>query len=881
LLCLLLVFTIAVSTFALPAAFAHDPAWDVPTFAYITAAPNIVGVGQSLTLVMWLDKVPPTAAGQAGDRWINMKVDVTKPDGTKETLGPFMSDPVGSTYTIYHPNQVGNYRFELTFPGQKLTGSTGTGLYNNASLFGGVTPYLGDNYLASRASTTVTVQQVQLPPPVSYSLPTEYWTRPIEGQNTNWESVASNWLGESHIVGKYQPDGIAPNAPHIMWTKSIEDGGLVGGVSTSVEGGATFYDGTAYEGKFSVPLIMNGRLYYNLPRSDVSRLGYAGRGPDGGELAVDLRTGETLWYMNYTIDPDQGQLYYYESPNQHGVIPNGYLWAIDGSNWIAYDGINGQWLFTEQSVPAGTQVYGPNGEITRYVLDAAAKTLSLWNNTASHDLTNSANPSDTSSTNFYQWRPVGKTINASNAFSWTVSIPTLPPGSAVNKVIPDDMIIGSAGTSSLFFAGGDTYTVWAISLKPATRGQLLWTQTYTAPSGNVSRSFDAVDPVNRVFIMHDKETLQWIGYSIDNGNKLWGPTASEDPWNYYTWGSTVAEGKLFTNGYGIVYCYDTRTGNLLWNFSASGGLDIPYSNYPMAVGAIADGKVYVGIIEHSASAPYWKGAKVYALNITTGEEIWSIASHSPSTFGGNGAITTGFAIGDGYLTYLNLYNMQITCIGQGPSETTVTAPDTSTTLGNSVLIQGTVMDIAAGTKQNEQAARFPKGVPAVADKSMSAWMEYVYMQKPKPTDVTGVKVHLAGIDPNGNFQDLGTATTDINGKYGLSWTPPVGGIYHVTATFESCSSYFGSTDTTYFAVSKAVAPQVTPTSPSVPTATPVVIPTPTQAPTSAPVSPSPQVTTTPVPPPSNAGIPTTYIIIALIAIIVVVAAAALALRRRK
>ena len=145
-------------------------------------------------------------------------------------------------------------------------------------------------------------------------------------------------------------------------------------------------------------------------------------------------------------------------------------------------------------------VYGPNGEITRYVLNTAAKTLSLWNNTASHDLTNSANPNDTTSTNFYQWRPVGKTINASNAFSWTVSIPTLPPGSAVNKVIPDDMIIGSSGTASLFGAGGATYTVWAISLKPATRGQLLWTQTYQLPSGNLSRSFDAVDPVNRVFI---------------------------------------------------------------------------------------------------------------------------------------------------------------------------------------------------------------------------------------------------------------------------------------------------------------------------------------------------------------------------------------------
>jgi hypothetical protein len=334
-LCLLLVVTIATSVFALPTVFAHDPPWNIPTHAYITASPNPVGVGQSLTLVMWLDLVPPTAAGQAGDRWINMKVEVTKPDGSKETLGPFMSDPVGSTYTIYKPSQLGTYKFDFSYPGQVLTGSSGTGIYNNASLFGGVTPYLNDNYLPSSASTTVVVQQAQIPPPVSYPLPTEYWTRPIEGQNTNWEAVASNWLAEPQIVGKYQPDGVAPNAAHIMWTKSIMDGGLVGGFSTAEEEGATFYDGTAYQGKFSVPIIMNGRLYYNLPIGERSYLGYAGRQKDGGEVAVDLQTGKTIWYMNYTIDPDMGQLYYYESPNQHGVIPNGYLWAQDGSNWIA------------------------------------------------------------------------------------------------------------------------------------------------------------------------------------------------------------------------------------------------------------------------------------------------------------------------------------------------------------------------------------------------------------------------------------------------------------------------------------------------------------------------------------------------------------------
>ncbi|MCW4018852.1 MAG: PQQ-binding-like beta-propeller repeat protein [Candidatus Bathyarchaeota archaeon] len=869
--------TLTLTMCALPAATAHDPAWDIPTYAYITASPTPVGVNQPVTLVMWLNLVPPTAAGAAGDRWVDMTVEVTKPDNSKETLGPFNSDSVGSTYAIFTPDQVGTYTFVLNYPGQVLNGSAGTGIYNDRSLFGGVSPNLGDNYLPSTATTTLTVQEEQLPLPENFPLPTEYWSRPIDGQNTNWEAIASNWLAEPQIVGKVQPDGIAPNSAHIMWTRSIQDGGIVGGESTSTIDSVTFYDGTAYEGKFSVPIIMNGRLYYNLPKSDVSWLGYAGKGTtDGGYIAIDLRTGEQVWFQNYPgFDPEMGQLYDYESPNQHGVIPNGFLWAQEGTTWVAYDGLTGEWLFNLTDVPSGTQAYGPNGEILSYILDTNAHELKLWNNTAAHGLTGAwQTPNDTTSTNFNQWRPVGREINASDAYSWIVTIPDLPPGSAINKVIPGDLIIGSAGTASLFGAGGATYNVWAISIDPATRGQLLWSETYDAPEGNISRSFDAIDPVNRVFIMHDKETLQWTGYSMEDGSYLWGPTESEDAWNYYTWSSTVADGKLLTNGYGIVYCYDTLTGDIIWEFKASGGLDIPYAQYPMAVGAIADGKVYVGIIEHSANAPYWKGAKVYALDLDTGEEIWSIYSHSPSTFGGNGAITTGFAVADGYLTYLNLYSMQITCIGMGPSATTVTVGPKVSLSGSSVLIEGTVTDIAAGTTQHEQAARFPNGVPAVSDDCMSAWMEYVYMQKPKPADVTGVQIHLTAIDPNGNFQDIGYVTSDALGNFAVDWVPPVPGLYTVTATFEGSESYYGSTAGTSFVVSEASA------------AEPVETPTQTPAQTAAPTTGTPVQSVSPSPseapqPSVSAGTPTlTYIAITVAVIVIVAVAAALVLRRK-
>ena len=130
-------------------------------------------------------------------------------------------------------------------------------------------------------------------------------------------------------------------------------------------------------------------------------------------------------------------------------------------------------------------------------------------------------------------------------------------------------------------------------------------------------------------------------------------------------------------------------------------------------------------------------------------------------------------------------------------------------MGSSVLIQGTITDIAAGTNQNEQAARFPNGVPAVSDASMSAWMEYVYMQKPRPTDITGVPVSIDVIDSNGNYRNIGTATSDSYGAFSLAWTPDISGSYTVIATFAGSQAYWGSSAEASFYASDA--PTITPT----------------------------------------------------------------------
>ena len=250
----------------IPIATAHSPPWQVPTFTFVTVAPNPIGIGQPSTVIFWLNQPPPTSAGSGGDRWRNIALDVTKPDGSKLSSGPFTSDDVGSCYTVFTPDQTGTYTFKATFPGQVVS------LYGPTGVAGAASVYENDTFQPSSGSTTLTVQTNQIPQAPSYALPTGYWTRPIEGQNTNWFAVASNWLSAPQVVFRFQPDGIAPNSAHVLWTTPYEFGGVVGGSNTGISG-MTYYSGLNYEAKFPTPIIINGRLYYEQPLANDARGG--------------------------------------------------------------------------------------------------------------------------------------------------------------------------------------------------------------------------------------------------------------------------------------------------------------------------------------------------------------------------------------------------------------------------------------------------------------------------------------------------------------------------------------------------------------------------------------------------------------------------------
>ena len=166
---------------------------------------------------------------------------------------------------------------------------------------------------------------------------------------------------------------------------------------------------------------------------------------------------------------------------------------------------------------------------------------------------------------------------------------------------------------------------------------------------------------------------------------------------------------------------------------------------------------------------------------------------------------------DGYIVDLNNYDGQIYCYGKGPSATTVSASPKVSVNGDSVLIEGMVTDESAGTKGSDLTARFPHGVPCVADGNMTAWCEYLYKQKSMPT-TTGVEVKLETLDPNGNFYEIGRTTTE-NGMYSYAFTPEVPGLYTIFATFEGSKSYYGSNVQTAINVGEAPVATAEPTPP--------------------------------------------------------------------
>jgi len=803
-----LVLTVSAILVALPTVVAHDPAWEIPTWAYISASSNPVGVNQQTVIVFWPNFYPPTAEGAYGDRW-TWNLEVTKPDGSKETMGPFTSDPVGGGWTKYTPDQVGTYTIVARMDEHLITGEplppSGPSSWLQEEI-----EYIGDTVLGSSSDPYyLTVQQDPIEAWEETPLPEEYWTLPINSMNREWYRLAGNWLsGAAQVNGPTSnfAYGKGPESAHIMWATPMWAGGIM-----DERLGNTGYQTSHYHGlSFRPPIILNGKIYYNV--YSYPRMGW---------YCLDLYTGEVDYFHNttgpvvgyhapYFDDPGSikgealafGQIYDYESPNQHGGFP--YLWSTnhptESNTWMMFDAYTGNYICSIANVSArGTAVYGKEGSILRY--NIVGKRLTVWNTSLAIWY------EDEWATNeYWMWRPdFNITFDGNNGFSLNVSIPDVS-GRILAVREGEFLIGGTAGTnnpSDPFVQGN----LWCLSLEPGKEGTLLWNRTFTPPEGVPSisailfmkmgiMSMGAVDPEDGVFLFEEQITRKRWGYSLDTMEMLW-ESEPEASMNYYGMSDIIYDGKLYSYGYsGELIAYNITTGEKLWTYTATNvGFESPYGNYPLNLGCVADGKIYLYSDEHSPTQPLWRGSYLRCIDADTGTELWKI-NHWGATL----------TIADGCLVDLNEYDNRIYCYGKGPSATSITIQNDVVPLGDSVIIKGTVTDESPGTKQLEQAGRFPKGVPAVADEYQEDWMEYMYMQQSCPTYYDGVDVKLEVLDPNGKFYEIGTVKSDGAGIFKKMWTPEVEGEYTVIATFEGSKAYYRSYAETVFGVDPAPAP---------------------------------------------------------------------------
>jgi hypothetical protein len=818
----------------------HTPPWTIPIHIYTASSPSILALGQSNTVIFWIDITPPTLGPNIGYLWQNITIDITKPDSHVEHFGPLTANYGSSGSVVYTPDKDGQYNVTLTFPEQVLTTGTNTG---------STSAYINDSYAAATAETTFTVQETV--PDTSFHnspLPVSYWERPIDSNDENWYVLASNWLGQN-LPGatylKFQPNGLAPNTAHTILTIPLNWGGLVGGVPANI--GATYYQGEAGgKTKFNNPLILNGILYYSLPLSNA---------PSGaGVTAVNLRTGETLWTNPNLNTLSFGQLYDFESSNEHGVEA-GYLWTtgtavgtgitnpgsaavtaltssyapgtvdlaqtpavtnsaqfVNATNsWIAIDPVTGRTLFNETNVPTGIQAQGPNGEWLIYGIGRASSSspytyLWQWNNTKL--------PGTDRLNAFVVWTPGTTNWNMSAAYDWNVTLSESLSGTTnqfgsydptILRVIPGDVIFGqssglqqSATTSSGAFGSPDPYTLWAINLN-ASRGEIgnvLWQKTYLAPANNLTALIGPIDSDNDVFTVYYRETLQWSGYSLLTGNQLWGPTEPESSLNYYGGVSShlypyaVAYDTLYSTGFsGTVYAYDLKTGKTLFTYgnnpndpnNSTASIDAPYGNFGLAVGAVADHKVYLITGDYDPQSPPYKGASTIAIDASTGQQIWKVYGTSE---------WEEQAVADGYYVWFNQNEQTIYVTGPGPSTTTISAPDSRATAGNSLEIKGTVTDQSPALKDT----------PAISDADQGAWTNYLVEHTAAQPNATGVSVFLTIKNQDGTPVQETTVTSDSNGLFHYAWIAPTSGEYTVTADFQGTQSYGPSSAETAFAV---------------------------------------------------------------------------------
>jgi hypothetical protein len=749
----------------------------------LSVFPNPVGVGQTVTILVFTQPLPPTS----NDRFFDLTVTMKKPDGTTQTFGPSVSGPLGNVIWTFVPDQTGTYAVVFSIPDQS---------FPDRDVF-----YHG----ADSPTVEITVQQEQIVGFPDVPKSEDFWDFPIDAQNRIWADNIGAWLRSSYNASSnnYNPYTTGPKTAHVLWKWRNALGGLEGGGF----GPVAYAQGRAYEGKMTPSIIINNIFYQYGPVGD--------RVNNPHNLnAIDLATGEVIWSkpmesagVGVGLVSLYGQILRVDSVNQVGL--HAYLWNLAGSTWRMFDAFTGDWIMNfENASGGGVMVFEPvTGNMLYYMIDTHAGWMAMWNQSKCFD------QSEGTYGGVYQYQ--SNEIRAANGvygamfrprdgaendwrkgIEWNVTIPSEAEWSARPASVSWGGISGAGGVLVAEGLWNDPVLV------PKMTKQLYG---YSLDNDNPRKLYGPVNATVQIqtsravgentYVIMDPNNRRYLGYNLQTGALKWESDQMTYPWgSYASLSPTICNGKLYASCYDGFWAFDIDTGDEVFHATTgNAGIETPYGTWVGRGGgkAIGGGYIYWTTGVWHPVAVMHRGDTIRCIDWNTGDEVWDILGFYERPI-----------LANGYLVALNLYDNTFYCYNKGPSATTVSASPKVATSGSAVLIDGTVTDQSPAAKDLvERGVR--NMVPAIADEDMTGWMEYLYMDQPQPMDTTGVPVMLMAMCSDGSIIDIATVYSDINGHYEYLWTPPTEDTYKILASFIGSDAYWASSAETAVGVTAA------------------------------------------------------------------------------
>ncbi len=802
----------------------------IPTYAYLNVFPNPVGVGQQVTLGIFLSTVFPS-----NEVAKNFTVDITNPAGVKTTIGPYTSDLTCGTVAYFTPDSVGNYTIVFNYGGQMLTNSS---TYNS----------IWADPSQSKPVTLVVQQEAVVEHALPYTpLPTQWWQTPVSAENSqNWYTLTGAWLGLRandfastggyNVSGYYNPYTESVNAGHILWTKPWLAGGVAGGDFGGSEVQSHYWSTFQYTPRYA-PVCINGILYSTQYTFGMST------GACQGIVAMSLYTGETLWTINTTNALRCGSQFYMYTINDYGVRgpwlwTTGTLPASDtggnfiaapgqsspymnttGTQWNLYDGVTGQYVMSIVNGSALTLGQDDYGNLIGYFTNATAGSQLVHPHSGQNVVATTTRSHVTAVNMTVCMGATGamsptninrNTVRAMNTgYMFDVDI----PGNLSGVVFDPALALSSITGGALVFTAGSpmygTQGYLSMASLDAMTGQFLGATNITYAQTK------AFLPYTRAMSGYGDGLMVWcndvnmdvVAYNARTCTKAWDIQLTGDNGAAFNQYDLFQIKPYFGKGLSIweglggdIWAINDTSGQLAWytnttKLSGSSGIETPYNTWPLWVFSSSCVSNDVGYFAggHEYNPPLFHGAQLYALNMTDGSLVWKELDTS----------VTSTIIAYGKVVSLNAYDNQLYCFGKGPSAVTVEAPSVGVTTDTPITITGSVTDASPGASQLLVKSNFPNGLPCVSDESQSQFMEAVYQQQTMPNNITGVPITISVVDSNHNYRTIGATTSDYTGHFGLTWTPDISGNYTVIASFTGSNSYYPSSSTTYFSAHEA------------------------------------------------------------------------------